>query len=707
MKKNWISLLVAVSIGLVGCIQEDFHGDATDNNGPEESILQQAEYLGFQLKDAEISTRSTHKEYDDDYERFEWFNKGTADERAIIDNPECNRVLFFYSDYSYYGSGKLQRPASVTVPENVFVAKRPVITEELPAYALVVLNGDPKRLDNLDIALSAAGTDAVKTVLNYFNEVDTDAPESMAQYNGYFTMSSTMYSTEEGSIAGLKSLRTDTPVFYETIEEAVLPENLTTFNVERILAKFTLIIKEGNKKFGTGEAINIKGLNTLKVRKFYQVEKGEEEKGSVNGGKDFFSSWSINLVNWGVNGLEKNTWLIKRIALNPTEYPWMPDGNFYSGWNSPSLFRSYWSIDENYSSGIYPDQYRQALDDAENVKSATTNNIYSSNYLGSLEKGDYTLIYKPYSAYTDRTENKYSVENTFDESILSEQDLSTQPWLRRGTHILLTAQFLIDEIDTEVDKTKVDENGFLLDKVADKYFSNGLYWSESALLQQAVATLMTNLYYNKEGNSYKISNVLGEGYVDYINENGKPPLDTDCPVEDGNGILLTHEFLMGSDETTGELNVYKYFEFAPAFIKGGDGWVTLKKKDDVTLYARYIDKSIRKITDEQLVSYIYRFTNLAKHYKEGRMYYAIPIRHNLDSPNFETSPVTKASTGDYGVVRNTWYRMTINSILSPGTPVDDPDQPIIPNPEPDDKSLGVEVEIIPWRTVDINVEQLH
>lgn len=700
MKKNWISLLVAVSIGLVGCIQEDFHGDATDNNGPEESILQQAEYLGFQLKDAEISTRSTHKEYDDDYERFEWFNKGTADERAIIDNPECNRVLFFYSDYSYYGSGKLQRPASVTVPENVFVAKRPVITEELPAYALVVLNGDPKRLDNLDIALSAAGTDAVKTVLNYLNEVDTDAPESMAQYNGYFTMSSTMYSMEEGSIAGLKSLRTDTPVFYETIEEAVLPENLTTFNVERILAKFTLIIKEGNKKFGTGEAINIKGSNQLKVRTQYSTNEADQSK-------DLMSGWSINLVNWGVNGLEKNTWLIKRIALNPTEYPWMPDGNFYSGWNSPSLFRSYWSIDENYSSGIYPDQYRQALDDAENVKSATTNNIYS-NYLGSLEKGDYTLIYKPYSAYTDRTENKYSVENTFDESILSEQDLSTQPWLRRGTHILLTAQFLIDGIDTEVDKTKVDENGFLLDKVADKYFSNGLYWSGKALKEQAVATLMTNLYYNKKTDP--IPNVLGQGYVNFINYPGtkddvndkEKVLNTDVPVlvyENGENKELRHEDLADIAE--------KYFEFAPAFIKGGDGWVTLKKKDGVVLKANYKNTAPEVITDEQLVSYIYRFTNLAKHYKEGRMYYAIPIRHNLDSPNFETSPVTKASTGDYGVVRNTWYRMTINSILSPGTPVDDPDQPIIPNPEPDDKSLGVEVEIIPWRTVDINVEQLH
>ena len=89
------------------------------------------------------------------------------------------------------------------------------------------------------------------------------------------------------------------------------------------------------------------------------------------------------------------------------------------------------------------------------------------------------------------------------------------------------------------------------------------------------------------------------------------------------------------------------------------------------------------------------------------MYYALPIRHNLESESFEGDEVTDVATADYGVVRNTWYRMTLNSVQKPGTPVSDPDQPIIPNPEPDEKSLGVEVEIIPWAIVDIEVPTLH
>lgn len=695
MKHNlWISLCAAASLGLWSCSQDiEAPHDAT---GPDTSIQGVQGYLGFELKDSESTSksRSTHKEYDDDYERFEWFNKGTANERAIIDNSESNRVLFFNSDYSFYGSGKLEKPSTVKTAANVYVAQKPLEVEGLPAYALVVLNGDPVRLDALDADLTAAGTEAVKTVLNYLNEVDTDDPESLAMYDSHFTMSSTAYRGEEvDTVSVLTPLDPDGPVFYETIEEAVLPENLTKFYVERLLAKFTLIIKEGNKRFNDNSAIVVKGENKLKVRVEYAPADGLA--------KDVMSDWHINLVNWGLNGLEKNTYLVKTLVANPASFPWSVTNNFYIGWNSPTLFRSYWGLDENYTTGVYPDQYRQALD-VEGVTAATTNNIYSDNYDATegLVKGDYTLIYKPYSAYTDRTENKYSLENTFDPIVLSEQDLSTQPWLRCGTHILLTAQFIIDEIDKDIDLTTVDETGFIAG-VTDKYQSNGMYWSEKALKEQAIATLFTNIYYNKKG--VQIPNVLNGGYVEYINTD-EHPLDDTAPVADGDGNPLTHEDL--------EINADKYFELAPAFIKGGDGWVSLKKKDGVTLKARYINRATGEITlgdisDEQLVSYIYYFTNLAKHYKEGRMYYALPIRHNLESANFETSPVTAVSVGDYGVVRNTWYRLTINSIQKPGTPVDDPEQPIIPNPEPDDKSLGVEVEVIPWRTIEINVDQLH
>ena len=153
-------------------------------------------------------------------------------------------------------------------------------------------------------------------------------------------------------------------------------------------------------------------------------------------------------------------------------------------------------------------------------------------------------------------------------------------------------------------------------------------------------------------------------------------------------------------------NATDYFDLAPAFIKGGDGWVTIRLKEGKKLMALHQDGTKAAITDEQLVSYIYKFANRAQHFKEGRMYYALPIRHNISSRNFENG-YEQVSTGDFGLVRNTWYRLTITEVLAPGIPVDDPDQPIIPNPEPDDKSLGINIEIIPWHVVDIHVPNLQ
>ncbi|MCH5320092.1 MAG: hypothetical protein J1E38_10425, partial [Paramuribaculum sp.] len=192
-----------------------------------------------------------------------------------------------------------------------------------------------------------------------------------------------------------------------------------------------------------GGPILMKGPNKLNIRRYYSSNEADQAK-------DVMTSWRANIVNWGLNGLEKNTYLVKNLVENPATYPFSLSTNYYSGWNSPTLMRSYWGVDENYSTGVYPDQYRQALD-VDGVKAATNNTIYSSDYDGELEKGDYTLIYRPYTAFEDFTENKYSLENTFDAKILSDQDLATQPWLRCGTHIIITAQLIMDEIDTDVD----------------------------------------------------------------------------------------------------------------------------------------------------------------------------------------------------------------------------------------------------------------
>ena len=79
-----------------------------------------------------------------------------------------------------------------------------------------------------------------------------------------------------------------------------------------------------------------------------------------------------------------------------------------------------------------------------------------------------------------------------------------------------------------------------------------------------------------------------------------------------------------------------------------------------------------------------------QYWNGGRTYYYTPIKHQ-----------TVGTNNFYGVVRNHWYEVTINSISGYGTPVSNPGQAIeIPEKPVDDKSyLAAEVVILDWALV--------
>lgn len=84
------------------------------------------------------------------------------------------------------------------------------------------------------------------------------------------------------------------------------------------------------------------------------------------------------------------------------------------------------------------------------------------------------------------------------------------------------------------------------------------------------------------------------------------------------------------------------------------------------------------------------------HYAGGHTYYYTTIQHIWnDNAN---------NVGYFGVVRNHWYRVNINSIVGPGTPVPNPDQPIIPvTPSETLTYLSASINVLQWRIVDNNV----
>lgn len=94
-------------------------------------------------------------------------------------------------------------------------------------------------------------------------------------------------------------------------------------------------------------------------------------------------------------------------------------------------------------------------------------------------------------------------------------------------------------------------------------------------------------------------------------------------------------------------------------------------------------------------------------YTNGECYYTVYIRHfdDEDDDSIKASNIltlgqyTKAHTGRYGIMRNNWYEITVNSISGPGVPsVPDPD-PETPVDAPDDdgvRHMQVSLNILNW-----------
>ncbi len=94
----------------------------------------------------------------------------------------------------------------------------------------------------------------------------------------------------------------------------------------------------------------------------------------------------------------------------------------------------------------------------------------------------------------------------------------------------------------------------------------------------------------------------------------------------------------------------------------------------------------------------------ADYYKEGMMYYCIPVEHLRGGKLKVNNDGIEVKEADYGVVRNHYYMLTINSITKLGTAVYNPDEEIIPNMDPETYYVGAQVNILSWKVVNQSVD---
>lgn len=557
---------------------------------------------------------------------------------------------------------------------------------------LVVLNANSSLYTKLSEAATAKKSynDVCKIIVSGSSSDFLFYPvTSGSSTTKYFTMSSSMI-VKDSSVepAIVKEMNGNELKFYTTIEEAKANPSVIVY-VERLQAKYNVLFKQKDtKSYCLLNASDLEGSDNLeengvtktssliltptnfdfsnsagygdglKVVSSYTRNASIEETGQLQkiGVK---KGWKVNITGWNVNGTQKSEYIFKN--LNPST-------NYYTNWNNFPTIRNFWAEDPNYSSGrSFPDQYRWA--------NGVTPYITKEQEEADTDPAvSWTLNYFDYSQLAQKSIRQYSPESTFAASILgNEAKPEDKAHMRAGTHVIVTAQLLVEGIDSDAVYGATSADG-LITGAADKYYMKGMFWS---------------------GDAYK------EYVAEYLGYYASGSVD--------------RKFYVVDTESSAETTVYKVatsadFEIEPVNIKGGDGYGCIKPATGTTLYVLSQEEiPANGDTPAQPAQYtaVNDFNTIrdahpefyAGVYTNGMMYYPVAVRHNTAN-----NSSTSIATGDYGSVRNHWYTFTVTNISAPGIPVHKDDQQIIPNNEPVIDALGVNVSVLPWHDLELPVD---
>lgn len=174
-------------------------------------------------------------------------------------------------------------------------------------------------------------------------------------------------------------------------------------------------------------------------------------------------------------------------------------------------------------------------------------------------------------------------------------------------------------------------------------------------------------------------------------------------------------FMLGTSSST--YSEERFLKFATAALKDGNALTagqTLKINNTLAGTVVNNKEGVKDLlivndntplTDAQAEAILTDCSNTIRFYKGGVMfYYTTVIKHFSDIADAAgTTYAEKDHLGLYGVVRNNWYDIMINSVSGPG----EPEIPVIPD-EPVNKEhsfINAEINILSWakRTQDVNL----
>ena len=685
---------------LVSCIADKFDGD----NGGEQRPKADNGIIYVKLFTSDGTRADSGDLMPDDgtgHDSGDLVN-GSDAEHAIGMNG--NYIILFDEEEKFFGVSPLTLTTDDQFPhdghqrEKVYGARirADEETEMWPSWCLVVLNGEPMYSSLL--SEENLKDKSIAEVQQLFQSAADDDPYTIGRYNDYFVMTNAVCQIDG-------EVRTAVEIPEDLIQQgAIIDESKILYiHVERMVAKFDFRIEYNEDLQPFEERLAIyRPSKSADVVLF----DGFEADGSP---KYVAKRWQIEVTGWGINALEKESYLFKQIK----------EGNYFSGWNDAANYRTYWSEDRTYTDARYPWQYR-----SPGYESAANVPYYSA--AGADAAGVTMLKNYAFNAPETNLEKKddaetaqlhfdrviYAPESTYKAEAVADKHDDRDEMLA-ATHLLVGA-----ELQIEMDRINDP----------DQYTTTNLYRERSGFfyLTERDCFAAQIHAFNQLLNSQRSMNYVYYKWDKSINDNSnnrdetaaKPAEIETSPSYGNNPVFHLYWEYNGRYEELNDqfFNVVcrTQADFESLFgslaigeLPGGDGqrlpWPTKgtlhirnSNRTPVDIYTRDIEtegeaihhERLRPANENDVKSLLYEWIGAIDHFNNGRMYYACGIE--------QAAGAAVNTTGRYGVVRNNWYQFNLKSISGLGVPVDDPDQVIVPDRAGPSDQINVSVTILDW-----------
>lgn len=354
----------------------------------------------------------------------------------------------------------------------------------------------------------------------------------------------------------------------------------------------------------------------------------------------------VKVVGWGLNATAKQSYMGKRLSGG-----WLTAGP-WEGWNRPSDWRSFWA--QAYTYGISGDNGSDKL-----------TYVAAKDIAGSKLA---TLDDQPEPNYTYCYENTNSPANIFEP--------------------VDGGSLLLDGKPAAV-KNALVTHAVVHTRIYQKN-SDGTFSPAGQLVQYRGI-----LYTGKSYKNMLLNRLKQKGTLNFWVKTGTGNAEG-ATSESFKNIDASYLAITRSDKAGHELGEIEVSAAEPAADVYYYDKVTERymKYESADAFRAALDKALAEVADTG---------NAAVGSDENAdAFYYIPIEHHA------LPTETNAAEGYYGVVRNHWYRLTVNSFSKVGHLVFDPgtdDTEIIPDgPEDPLYYVGAKISILSWRIVEQSVE---